>query len=73
MSDKIILPPDEIMRQMASMAMEHAADYFAKMADKFSKNLPPNTTGKDALEAFAGAIRSTNHKIYPPSENGGVQ
>jgi|ETNvirnome_2_300_1030623.scaffolds.fasta_scaffold01405_7 hypothetical protein len=59
------LPPDEIMRHMAQMAMENAAIFFAKMADDFSKELDPNTSGPDALKAFARAIRSTNRELYP--------
>ena len=65
MSDEIILPPDEIMRQMSNMAMELATDYFSKMAEDLAKNLPSDVSGKDALIAFANAIRSINDEVYP--------
>ena len=65
---EINLPPDEIMRQMAKLAMEQATTYFAKQARDFATNLPPRCSGKNALEAFARAIESTNAKVWPAGE-----
>ena len=59
---------DEIMRTMAKMAMEQATTFFADMADRFSDEIPSDTTGPQALKAFADAIRASNGKIYPRSE-----
>ena len=61
------LPPDEIMRLMAKMAMEQAAEFFAKMAERFADEMKaePQISSADALLAFAAAIRETNAKQYP--------
>jgi len=53
-----------VMREMARMAMEQAATFFAKMARDFAKGMPPDATAEQALLAFANAIESTNAKIY---------
>lgn len=65
MSDGFVLPPDEVMKAMAKLAFENAAEYFARMAVQFAADLPPAASGHDALTAFAAAIRSTNAKLYP--------
>jgi len=54
-----------IMKMMSKLAMEQAALFFAAQARDFAKNFPPDTTGTDALTAFANAIESTNGKIWP--------
>lgn len=58
------LPNDEIMRQMAKMAVESATSSFAKKAREFAKTLPASVSGSVALEAFASAIESTNEKQF---------
>ena len=67
MSIKDQLPTDEIMRSMAKIAMEQATSYFSVQARGFARNLPPSISGRDALEAFARAIESTNLKVWPKS------
>ena len=66
------LPPDEIMRQMAKLAMEQATEFFAGMADRFAAEMErkPPVTGHEALRAFAAAIRATNAKQFPSSGRG---
>lgn len=60
------LPPDAIMKEMAKLAMEQAAEFFARMADDFAANPITNmATGPEALRLFANAIRATSSKIYP--------
>jgi hypothetical protein len=63
----IQLPNDEIMRIMAKLAMEQAAEYFAKMAEQFAADVPPDSSPEIALLAFAAAIRSTRDKLDPPA------
>jgi hypothetical protein len=59
---------DAIMKMMAKLAMEQATQYFAAQAREFAKHLPPTATGEMALTAFANAIESTNHKIWPKGQ-----
>ena len=59
------IPRDEIMREMSKLAIEQATEFFARMADEFAANIPPGATGKQALAAFASAIRATNAKRFP--------
>lgn len=63
MNEKLNLPTEEIMRGMAKMAMERATEFFADMADDFAPHCS-KLNGKDAILAFAEAIRSTNKKLY---------
>ena len=65
MSLNIQVPSDEIMRDMAKLAMEQATSYFAAQAREFAKSILPTTNGQDALEAFARAIENTNAKVWP--------
>ncbi len=65
MSDRLNLPPDEVMREMAKLAMQQAAHFFADYADRFASTLGPEISGSDALTAFARAIRSTEGRINP--------
>jgi hypothetical protein len=58
-------PKEEIMKQMAAIAFEQATEMFAAYADKYATELPDDISGKEALTAFAAAIRSTNEKQYP--------
>lgn len=63
------LPPDEVLRQMAKMAMETATESLARMADQFAAD--PGTerlSGPQALKGFAQAIRNTNSKQFPRNE-----
>lgn len=60
------IPKEEVMRQMAKMAMEQATTFFAKMAREFAADpLVQQGTAKQALDAFANAIESTNSKVWP--------
>ena len=61
---KIELPSEEIMRQMAKLAIEQVTTYFAQMAREFSEALPEDISGKDALDAFANAIDENNARHY---------
>lgn len=63
----IRLPPDEIMRIMAKLAIEQAGEYFANMAEQFAADIPPGSSPEIALLAFAAAIRSTRDKLDPPT------
>jgi len=54
-----------LMQMMAKLANEKATQYFAAQAREFAKNLPPGTTGQEAITAFADAIESTNAKVWP--------
>lgn len=63
------IPNEQIMRSMAKMAVEQAAEIFAAMADESATALQGTPcTGADAMRAFAAAIRSTSAKLYPPGE-----
>ena len=62
------LPNDEIMRQMARVANEKITASMADFADQFAGTLPDDITGKEALTAFAAAIRSNNKPHYPTGE-----
>lgn len=60
------LPRDEIMCEMAKLAIEQATLYFAKMAREFAKTeVVRESRGDLALTAFANAIENINHKIFP--------
>lgn len=66
------LPPEEIMRQMAKMAIEQATLMFAKRAREFAQDpLIQQGTAEQALTAFANAIESTNAAVYPINESMG--
>lgn len=54
----------EAMSRMAKMAFESATQSLATKAREFSRNLPPQVSGKQALEAFADAIEKTNEKRF---------
>jgi hypothetical protein len=58
------LPTDEVMREMARLAMEQATVFFARMADEFAIKAPADLSGADALRMFAAAIRSTNAQEF---------
>ena len=63
------LPADEALREMSKMAMEQATIFFAEMALRMAGEMrvaDPDAaiTGPEALEAFAGAIRTTNANLY---------
>ena len=58
------LPPEEIMREMARLALEQATTYFAEMAETMAA-ASNELTGPQALLAFAAAIRNTNAKTWP--------
>lgn len=59
------LPPEEVMRQMAKIAMEQAYESVAVMAEQMAVAVPSSLNGEQALLAFAAAIRSTNSKTWP--------
>lgn len=60
------LPSEEIMRQMAKLAMEEATEFFAMMADQFAADPRVSImTAPLALQTFAKAIRETNRKQFP--------
>lgn len=59
------LPADEIMRQMARIAMERTTTFFAKSAREIAATMSDEVSGKDALEAFARTIESRNADLYP--------
>lgn len=62
----MILPPDEVMKAMAKLAMEQAMQTIAEMADRFAASPAMlGINGREALTAFAAAIRSTNAKVWP--------
>lgn len=58
------LPNDEIMRQLSRMALEQATQAIAQKAREFAKTMPQQINGRDALEAFASSIESTNEKAF---------
>lgn len=62
--DQFELPREEIMREMAAMAMQQATIFFAEMADRFAPSCA-GLSGPDTMRAFANAIRETNNKRYP--------
>ncbi|KQT54597.1 hypothetical protein ASG43_03155 [Aureimonas sp. Leaf454] len=62
------LPADEIMREMAKLALEQATASLATKAREFAKTLPPQVTGAEALLAFAAAIDGTNHRQFGSGE-----
>ena len=68
MTNPIQLPPDEVMRQMAKIAIEKATEDMSaiaiKMADEMRHGKLPMPTGADALESWARAIRSNNEWHY---------
>jgi hypothetical protein len=65
------LPPEAVMRDMAKLAMEQAMQSVAGMADRFAADPRMlKLNGKEALTAFAAAMRSTNAKVWPTSERG---
>lgn len=60
------LPTDEVMRMMAKLAVEQATQSFADMADKIAADPRMlKVTGREALQAFAATIRTTNTVLYP--------
>ena len=67
---KIELPSEEIMRQMAKLAIEQATTYFAQMAREFSEALPEDISGKEALDAFANAIAKMEEPTEPWDNTG---
>ena len=58
------LPSDEVMRQMAKIAIEKATENLAKMAVEiaadFRSGKLPMINASEALESWARAIRSNN-------------
>lgn len=64
-------PSDEVMRQMAKMAIEKATKDMAKFADEMAADFRcgklPMVSGPEALEAWARAIRSNNVLHYGPT------
>ena len=58
------LPNDEIMKQMAKIALERATQEIAQKAREFARSMPEGVTGEFALNAFADAILSTNEKVW---------
>lgn len=59
------LPNDEIMRELTKLAIEQGTTILARQAREFAATLPGNISGRDALNAFADSIDSTNAKVYP--------
>ena len=68
MTESIQLPSEEVMRQMAKIAIEKATEDMAvlavKMAGEMRHGELPMPTGADALESWAKAIRSNNERHY---------
>ncbi len=62
---KIPISSKEAMAEMNRMAMEFSADYFATMAEKFATEVPDDLNGRDALTAFAQAMRNSSAVLYP--------
>lgn len=60
-----VLPNDEIMRELTKLAIEQGTTILARQAREFANNLPSGVSGRDALNAFADSIDSTNATIYP--------
>ena len=64
----IVLPRDEIMRQMAKIAVETATEGLAKMAIKMADEMRSGglllTDGPSALELFAKGVRANNKRHY---------
>lgn len=57
---------DQLMRQMAKIALEQATQHLADFADKFAADPRiMRVNGRDALLAFSAAIRSTNTEVWP--------
>lgn len=65
MSERDKLPADEVMRQMARLAMQQALQSVALQASVMAKTLPPEITGRQALESFAAAMIETSRKTWP--------
>lgn len=59
------LPGDEIMKRLSAIALETATESLAKQAEQFALTMPFEVTGRQAMKAFAAAIRSTNAKVWP--------
>jgi hypothetical protein len=60
------IPPHEIMEAMSKLALEAAMSQIARQAETFAAS--PTVTqmnGRDALLAFAAAMRDTNAKVWP--------
>ncbi len=76
MSEQVQLPTDEVMRQMAKIAIEKATEDLAKfaieMAAEMRRGEVPMLSGPVALEAWAAAIRSNNVLHYGRPEKGGI-
>ena len=74
MMAELQLPSDEIMRQMAKIAIEKATEDMAKiaieMANEFRSGRLPMVNGPEALESWARAIRSNNTFHYGVSDKG---
>ena len=71
-TDPVQLPSDEIMRQMAKIAIEKATEDLAKiaveMAAEFRNGKLPMINASEALESWARAIRSNNVLHYGPKD-----
>jgi hypothetical protein len=63
------MPSNEVMAALTKMAIEQATALLAGKAREFAKNLPKKIGGREALEAFANSIDSTNSKMYPRHRN----
>ncbi len=70
MTVSYLLPSEEIVRQMARLAIKQATRDLARIADdtaaKLEHGLLPPVSAPEALRAFAVSIRSNNAKVWPP-------
>lgn len=56
---------DEAILAVTGMAMEAAAEFFAKQAEELAESIPAGFTGREALAVFAETIRKTNRDLHP--------
>lgn len=59
------LPTDEVMRELAKLALEQAMQTISQQARDMAKKTPPEISGREALNAFADAMLSTSKKTWP--------
>lgn len=66
------LHPEYILREMAKLANEQATEMCAKFAEEFAESKAVRgVNGRQALHAFAAAIRSTNAKVWSKGQENG--
>lgn len=59
------LPSDDIMKEMARLAVEQTTELMAKMAEELADNpCTRDCDGPSALRAFAKSIRGANFRTF---------